>query len=174
MPEHPYNEDKGQTDLMGAAFNNDVGEIERVLSMPCDIDAQDAHGMTALMYAAMEGHTESVQALIEHKADLELQSSQRFTALMYAVRNNHLNAVQALLRAKADPDVHGDYDTLDTPLTLAASYGFFPIVRALVAAGANVGLYGGYAQLTAECIARTAGYHEISEFLCYHEKRPSA
>jgi ankyrin repeat protein len=126
------------------------------------------------MYAAMQGHTKSVQTLIEHKANLEFQSSQRFTALMYAVRNNHPDAVQALLRAKADPDVHGDYDIFDTPLTLAASYGFFPIVRALVAAGANVALHGGYGQLTAECMARHAGYHEISEFLCYHEKKPLA
>jgi hypothetical protein len=35
-------------------------------------------------------------------------------------------------------------------------------------------LHGGYAQRTAECIARHEGHHEISEFLCYHEKRPSA
>jgi ankyrin repeat protein len=159
---------------MGAAYNGDAEEVARILSMPCDIDAQDVHGMTALMYAALRGHTASVKVLIEHKASLELQSSQRFTALMYAVRNNHLDTVQALLRAKADPDVHGDYDIFDTPLTLAASFGYFPVVRALVAAGANVALHGGYAQLTAECIARMAGRHEISEFLCYHEKKPSA
>jgi hypothetical protein len=43
----------------------------------------------------------------------------------------------------------------------------------LVAAGANTGLHGGYAQWTAECAARHAGHHDISEFLLYHEKRPS-
>jgi ankyrin repeat protein len=93
---------------------------------------------------------------------------------MYAVRGGHLGAVQTLLRAKADPDVHGDYDTFDTPLTIAAGRGHFAIVRALVAAGANISLYGGYAARTAECIARHNGHHEISEYLCYHEKRPSA
>ena len=173
MPEYPYNADIGQTDLMGAAYNGDAEAISRILAMPCDIDAQDSHGLTALMYAAMTGCNEAVQRLIEHKASLEVQSSQRYTALMYAVRGNHLGAVQTLLRATADPDVHGDYDTFDTPLTIAAGHGYFLIVRALVAAGANVGLHGGYGQLTAECIARRAGHHEISEFLCYHEKRPS-
>ena len=85
-----------------------------------------------------------------------------------------VKAVQVLLRAKANPDVHGNYDTFDTPLIIAAKRGYFPIVRALVAAGANVGLYGGQAGRTAECIARHEGHHEISEYLCCNEKKPAA
>jgi ankyrin repeat protein len=174
MPQHPYNSDIGQTDLMGAAYNGDVDEIDNILAMPCDIDAQDSHGVTALMYAAMQGHNESVQRLIEHKAALEIQSTQRYTALMYAVRSGSLETVQTLIRAKADPDVHGNYDTFDTSLIIAAQNGYFPIVRALVAVGANLGLYGGHSGRTAECVTRHAGNHEISEFLCYNEKKPSA
>jgi len=174
MPKYPYNPDTGQTDLMGAAYNGDTEEIGSILAMPSDIDARDSHGITALMYAAMQGHGGAIQRLIEHKAALEIQSPQRCTALMYAVRGGHMEAVQTLLRAKADPDVNGDYDTFDTPLTIAVERGCFPIVRALVAAGANVGLHGGYGQRTAECIARHMGYHEISEYLCCNEKRPSA
>src|SRR5260370_17736583 len=86
MPKYPYNPDTGQTDLMGAAFNGDPEEIVRILTMPCDIDAQDSHGLTALMYAAMQGHTEAIHQLIEHKAALEIQSPRRYTPLMYAVR----------------------------------------------------------------------------------------
>ena len=149
-------------------------EIVRLMAMPCDIDAQDAHGMTALMYAAMKGHSDAIRRLAEHQADLEIQSGQRWTALMYAVRDGHLEAVQALLAAKADPDVHGDYDTFETPLTLAAWRGHFAIVRLLVGAGADVGLHSGCGQATAECIARHQGHHEISEFLLYHEKKPTA
>jgi ankyrin repeat protein len=159
---------------MGAAYNGDADEIECILAMPCDIDAKDSHGITALMYAAIQGHSEAIQRLIDHKAALEIQSPQRYTALMYAVRGGHLGAVQALLRSKADPDVHGNYESFDTPLIIAAERGYFLIVRALVAAGANVGLYGGHAGRTAECVARHEGHHEISEFLCYHEKRPPA
>jgi len=87
VPTYPYNAEIGQTDLMGAAYNGDAEEVALILSMPCDVDAQDNHGVSALMYAAMEGHTAAVQRLIEHGADMELQaSSQRYTALMYAVR----------------------------------------------------------------------------------------
>jgi len=174
MPEYPYNPETGQTDLMSAAYNGDAEEVSRLLLMPCDVDAQDSHRLSALMYAAIKGHSDVVERLIRNNASLELQSAQRYTALMYAVRGGHTEAVQALLRAKADPDVHGDYETFDTPPTLAAEGGHFPIVRALVAAGADIGLHGGVPQWTAECAARRAGYHEISEFLCYHEKRPSA
>jgi ankyrin repeat protein len=174
MSQYPYNSDIGQTDLMGAAYNGDADEVGRILSMPCDVDAQDDHGLTALMYAAMEGHAEAVERLIEHEAGLELQSSQRFTALMYAVRGGHTSTVQALLRAKADPDVHDEDDTFETPLTLAARCGFLPMVRALVAAGADVSLRGGIWQLPAEAVARRERHHDISEYLLYHEKRPSA
>ena len=174
MPKYPYNPDTGQTDLMAAAFNGDGEEIDSILAMPCDIEAQDSHGITALMYAAMHGHNAAIQRLIDHKAALEIQSPQRYTALMYAVRGGHLEAVQILLRAKSDPDVHGDYDTFDTPLIIAAERGHFQIVRALVVAGANVGLYGGHAGRTAECVARHEGQHDISEYLCCNEKRPSA
>jgi ankyrin repeat protein len=175
MSQYPYNADLGQTDLMGAAYHGDAEEIVRILSMPCDIDAQDDHGVTVLMYAAIKGHNEAVRRLIEHRADLELQSfSRRYTALMYAVREGHVATVQALLNAQADPDVHDEDETFDTPLTLAASYGFLPIVRALVGAGANVALRGSIWQLPAEAVARREGHHDISEFLLYHEKRPSA
>lgn len=173
MPEYPYKDDLGQTDLMGAAYNGDADEVRRILSMPCDIDGQDSHAMTALMYAAIKGHTDVVRQLADHRANLELQSGQRYTALMYAVRGGHTVTVQALLSTRANPDVHGQDDIFDTPLTIAARRGFFPIVRALVAAGADVGLRGSLWQLPAEAIARREGHHDISEFLLYHEKRPS-
>jgi ankyrin repeat protein len=172
MSQYPYHADQGQTDLMAAVYNGDADEVVRILTMPCDIDAQDCHGMTALMFGALKGHTDAVLRLVEHGADLEIQSGQRWTALMYAVRGGHLESVLSLLRAKADPDVHGDYDTFDTPLTIAAWRGHFAIIRALVAAGANISLHGGNSQCTAECVARLGGYHDISEFLCCNQKRP--
>ncbi len=174
MPDYPYKPDIGQTDLMAAAYNGDAEEIARILAVPCAIDAQDIHGFTALMYAAMEGYPHVVHALVEHRAQLELQSKQRYTALMYAVRYNQIGCVKALLDAKANPNVHGDYDVFDTPLILAARGGFFSLVRLLVARGADIGLHGGYEQLTAECIARRQGHHDISEFLCYNERKPTA
>jgi ankyrin repeat protein len=123
------------------------------------------------MYAAMKGHSDAVAQLIEAGVDLESQSNQRCTALMYAARGGHLEVVKALLRAKADPDVHRSYDMADTPLIIAARGGYFEIVRELVAAGADVSIYGGIAGITAECAARHAHQHAISEFLCYNEKR---
>src|SRR5262245_50386873 len=99
MSAYPYSPEKAQTELMAAAYNGDAEEVDRILTRPCDINAQDFHGVTALMYAAMQGHTQAVLRLVEHEADLELQSAQRFTALMYAVRGGHGEAVQALLRA---------------------------------------------------------------------------
>lgn len=158
---------------MAAAYNGDSDLVARLLESPMDIDAQDQYGVTALMYAAMKGRDDVIRELVAHQANLELQSAQRYSALMYAARDGHTKSAQILLKAGADPNVHKDYDSYEIPLTLAARNGFFPIVRALVAAGAKTGLHGGYAQWTAECAARLAGHHDISEFLLYHEKRPS-
>jgi ankyrin repeat protein len=174
MSRYPYNPDTGQTDLMGAAYHGDAGEIARILVMPCDINAQDDHGITALMYAAMMGHTEAVRCLIGHGAAMELLSNPgRYTALMHAVRGGHTASVQALLEAKADPNVHEEDSTFETPLTLAASCGFLPIVRVLVGSGADVCRRGGICQITPEAVARREGHHDISEFLLYHEKKPA-
>ena len=157
---------------MSAAYNGDAEEVARILAMPCDINAQDLHGLTALMYGAIRGHVEAVKELIQHGTDLEIQSAQRYTALMYGARGGHTATVQALLDAKADPDVHEQDDPFETPLTIAAWYGFLPVVRALVIAGADVSLRGSISQLPPEAIARRQGHHDISEFLLYHEKKP--
>lgn len=159
---------------MGAAYNGDAPEVARILSVPCDIDAHDDHGMTALMYAAMKDHTEVVECLISHQASLDRQSGQRYTALLYAVRGGHTATVHALLRAKADSNIHEQDDIFDTPLTLAAWQGHLPIVRLLVAAGADLNLRGTVWQLPAEAIARRRGHHHVSEYLLYHEPRRSA
>jgi len=55
---------------MAAAYNGDADEIDCILAMPSDIDAQDSHGVTALMYAAMQGHRTAVERLIDHKTAL--------------------------------------------------------------------------------------------------------
>lgn len=157
---------------MAAAFNGDVEETERILLCPVDIDAQDNHGVSALMYAAMKGHEAVVERLVSRGARVDIQSAQAYTALMYGVRANSVETVRRLLKAGADPNVHGDSGVFDTPLTIAADHGLFPMVRVLVAGGALVSLHGGYGQMTAECIARRKGNHEISEYLLYHEKRP--
>jgi ankyrin repeat protein len=62
---------------MGAAFNGDAEEVARILTMPCDIDAQDSHGISALMYAAIRGSVEVIERIVESQASLELQSAQR-------------------------------------------------------------------------------------------------
>ena len=150
---------------MGAAYNGDAEEIDVILTMPCDLDAQDSHGVTALMYAAMQGHDEAVQRLIEHGVTLEIQSSQRYTALMYAVRSGNVKAVQNLLRAKADPDVHGNYDTFGTPLIIAAERGYDPAAT-LVAAGAMSDCMVDVPDAPPSASYAHEGHHDNFEYLC--------
>jgi ankyrin repeat protein len=175
MSKYPYNADLGQTDLMGAAYNGDAEEVVRILTMSCDIDAQDDHGISALMYAAMEGHAGVVHRLIEHGANLEFQSaSRRYTALMYAARGGHTSTVQTLLNAKADPDLHGDYDPFDTPLTIAAMYGFFLLCGHWLEQTLRLPCTAAMGNSPRSALRVHGEYHDISEFLLYHEKKPPA
>ena len=63
--------------------------------------------------------------------------------------------------------MHTSYDTFHTPLSLAAYLGHFDVVKTLIAHGADPSVYAGPWQARAECYARQAGHHHISEFLEY-------
>jgi hypothetical protein len=57
---------------------------------------------------------------------------------------------------------------------LAAQRGAFAIVKYLIGAGADPSIHGGAEQGTAERFARDNDHRDISEFLRYNERKPSA
>src|SRR5204863_921713 len=108
----------------------------------------------ALLVAIDSNHDTMAMFLLEHGANPNLHGAGR-TALHSAVQRALPNVVQALLARGADPNVRIDKPMpflsryiqqqtgLDvnaigaTPFWLAASYGDVPIMRMLIAAGAD-------------------------------------
>ncbi|EDY18589.1 Ankyrin [Chthoniobacter flavus Ellin428] len=123
------------------------------------------------MRAACAGDLCELFDLLLSGALVDAQDSQRWTALSYASWHGQYEIAQQLLDSGADPDVHESYSMVDTPLSLAAQRGDFDLVRLLIAFGANPDIYAGVAAARAECYARWRGFHDISEFLLYHEDR---
>ncbi len=130
---------------------------------------------TPLMRAACAGDLCELFDLLLSGVPVDAQDSQRWTALSYACWHREYEIANQLLDSGADPDVHESYAMEFTPLSLAARQGDFNMVRLLIARGADPNIYAGVAAVRAECYARWGGFHDISEFLLYHEdRRPKA
>ena len=127
------------------------------------------------MLAACSGDLCELFDLILSGATIDQHDNNGWTALHYACHRNEYEIAVQLLDSGADPDGADPdplpYSLIDTPLTIAAENGNFYLVRLLIARGANPDLYAGHCALRAEYYARSRGFHDISEFLLYHEGR---
>ncbi len=124
------------------------------------------------MRAACDGNLCELFERILDGDDVNARDHQGWTALTWACLHDEYEIARQLLESDADPDVNGSYDTADTPLSVAATQGYFDLVRLLIAHGANPDIYAGVTAIRAEGYARRNGHHAISEFLLYHEDRP--
>ena len=82
-------------ELLSAVWDGDLAEVERLIEIGADVNAQDDYDMTALMWAANEGYTEIVELLIDAGADVNLQDEYGWTALMVAANTE----IRELLKA---------------------------------------------------------------------------
>ncbi len=96
--------------LINAAANNQLEELQKLLKAGADINAKNKWGQTPLIMAVRNGHVTIVEALIAAKADLNAQTMDDRTALMTAVSsphmvipNNRKKIILILLDAGVDP-----------------------------------------------------------------------
>lgn len=90
-----------------------------------------------LYVAAEKGDLAKVEKRIASGDDINTKGTYGMSALQAAAERQHAEVVHALLEAGADPNISGGL--LDeTPLKMAATYGYEAIVKSLIAAGAKV------------------------------------
>jgi ankyrin repeat protein len=138
-------------DLIEAARENNLPEVERLLSVGANVNANDRFGKTPLIVASIQGHLQVCQALREHGADIEAKYIQGNTPLHCACHNDHLPVVNELLspndsngatsilgkRKRQGANIEAKDNDGDTPLHNACSRGHLAVVKALVNAGAD-------------------------------------
>jgi len=90
-----------------------------------------------LYVAAEKGDLAKVEEQIASGADVNIKGTYGMSALQAAADGQHAEVVNALLEAGADPDISGGLVD-ETPLKMAATYGYEAIVKLLIAAGAEV------------------------------------
>ncbi len=123
------------TDLMKAAYNNDVDSIDFYLSIGNGINEQNKAGLTALMVATRIGSYKSTKYLLAHHANPNLQDTFHYTALFFACDNKNARVVKLLFR-------HGVNSTHKingyTPLMEATIFSTVRIMRILIGHGADI------------------------------------
>jgi ankyrin repeat protein len=63
-------------ELLEAAQENNLPEVERLLSVRADVNAKGSGGWTPLHGASSEGHVQVVKKLVEHRVDLEAKDNE--------------------------------------------------------------------------------------------------
>lgn len=127
----------GESPLHTAARLSDDAEVRRVISLPCNIDAEDAAGWTPLQIASYLNNLEVVQILLEGEASVgHIGRDDGLAALHLAIKARNTECVKALLGARADANQLTSSKL--TPLMLAAELGSLDVVQQLIFAGARV------------------------------------
>src|SRR5690349_8113739 len=95
--------------------------------------------ITPLVSAAREGRADLIPELVKNGADPNRRCGvNHWTPLMHAIHKHQLGSVRALLDAGAD--INGRSAGGETPLMMAAGYGYTELVNLLLDRGANAQL----------------------------------
>jgi len=142
----------GFTPLLFAARQGNVESAKVLIAGGANVDDSASDGNTALVVAAHAGHAALAALLLDQGADPNAAGA-GYTALHAAVLQGNAELVRALLSHHADPNARLTKGTPitrsgqdfvftqnlagATPLFLAAKYLDLPIIRILLAAGAD-------------------------------------
>jgi ankyrin repeat protein len=142
-------------ELFEAAKENNLPEVNRLLSVGADVNVKNTRsGWTPLHWASTNGHVQVFMELVEYGADIEVKDSFGSRPLHLACSYGYLPVVIELLnpndsngattsvlgkrKSRAGANTDAKDRSGDTPLHFACSYGHLPVVKALLAVGANI------------------------------------
>ena len=127
--------------------------VEWVLEKTDAVDLEDVANKsrdTPLHAACREGHLEVVKMLVEAGLDVTARDLNRSTPLFDAARYGHADVVEYLLGVEG-VDVNAEDGMGGSPLRSACMRGQLPIIRMLLAAGAEVAKPNPFGPLYSAC-----------------------
>lgn len=120
-----------------AVLNGNFETVKALLQTPNIINSLDGNNNTPLHAAMVNPNPEMIQVLLLNNADPNIKNSHKMTPLHLAVcKKNGLAVVRLLIEAGAKINKADKYG--NTPLHIAARYGYQDILEELLKAGANV------------------------------------
>jgi len=130
--------------IQRAAMNGHLPLVKMLQEREADINAKSIFSeFAALHYAAQRGALDIVKFLVAKGADVDIRTHEEncgvhsgWTALHFAADEGQVETCRFLVeQAKATIDIP---EEVDTPLSIAAEHGRWPVVHFLVTAGANI------------------------------------
>jgi len=148
--------------LMIASSRGYVSEIERLIGIGADINAETAEGITPLIFAVIENREDAVKTLLKYKPLLDKVTSDYETPLLIAVKNENPDICEDLIRAGADVDLTDKHGA--SPLHYAAINGFLDVADLLLYYNASIDQKSdeGITPLMASIMA---GYAHVADLL---------
>ena len=155
-----------QAEIADAAMRGNQAEIERLLKVSADVNAQQPDGATALQWAAYRGDAALTALLLEAGAKPGLANHNGATPLWLAAAHGDATVIQALLKGGADANEQLPLGR--RPLMLAARSGQVDAVRVLLQHGAEVNASEAERGTTALMQAADQGHANVLKELIQH------
>ena len=125
-------------ELLGAAGNVNLKEVQLLLDKGANIDRADENGTSAISFASDKGHLDIVQLLLEKGSNVNIQNKFGNSALIFASQNGHLEIVQLLLERGSNVNIQNKFG--NSALMLASEKGHLEIVQLLLERGADINI----------------------------------
>ncbi|XP_059150354.1 ankyrin repeat domain-containing protein 27-like [Physella acuta] len=133
-------DNRGYTALHIAAYYGQALLIDLLIKNNAVVDATDYLGLTPLHLACQRGYQNVMLLLLHFGADVMMTDNEGNSALHLSCANGHEDCVKALVFYDANLrrlNINAQNEVGDTPLHLAAKWGFENIVRTLLENGAD-------------------------------------
>jgi ankyrin repeat protein len=133
---------QGSTPLMEAALSRSTSEVQSLVDVGAEVNAEDACGDTPLLCAIYKRSLcdaedpRLVQLLIDAGSSIEHANSSCMRPLLLAARNGYPRCIEVLVRAGADLEARGEKGR--TALCYAVEFGEVEAACSLLRAGAEV------------------------------------
>jgi ankyrin repeat protein len=127
----------GSTALHWAVHNGDAEVVDRLIRAGANVNAKNDFGSTPIVEAANSGNTAVIDSLLKGGADANATFADGETVLMIVARSTNVRAAELLIARGANVNAV-ETQKLQTALMWASGQGQGPMVRTLIAHGANV------------------------------------
>ncbi|XP_057663792.1 ankyrin repeat domain-containing protein 27-like [Diorhabda carinulata] len=124
--------------LLEATKLRKLDTIEFLLKTDVNVNFSDSFGRTSLHYACLNGFQDVLLLLITKNADVNVKDFEQNTPLHLSCLNGNDNCVKALIYSSMRTEVNIANSTGDTPLIIAARWGYLDIVQILLENRASV------------------------------------
>lgn len=143
-------DNKGHSALFIAVINGLPKMVTLLLAKGASADVVDESNWSPLHYAAAKGYQNILLLLLHAGAPINLVNKDGNSALHLACSNGHINCCKAILffaeHMQMKLDVNGQNKHGDTPLHIAARWGFREMVETLIENGAKVNIINKFGQ----------------------------